>query len=373
MKKFKIFLICCFMLIISSICLVACDNTTNDPNRQYSITVQQSSNGFVAVDKSLALAGETVNITTLPDSGYAVKLIAYNSIIIEENTFIMPAQNVTVTARFAKLYDIEIDENFKDILTTNVTQSISGKTINIDIDEKYSIDKIFINGKEIQGTSFVMPEEKVVITAEYSQLKVGSYVCYARTNYDGEKEILSEETYDKLDFIEIVDSDTANFGFYIYENDIKTYLFMENISYEIDEENKIKVDLSVLPIAFEVKIINQDEITVDVGGEIILHLMYKQDIVLSGNYQSSNEEDNTSVSIGNNGKFTINIDGEIMDFNYKICGNVFIYYSDDLTSVYVGELTAVDNGFYVDMKINVEDGTFYEMGSENDYTFTKVS
>lgn len=72
----------------------------------YTITVAEAANGTVATDKTEAEEGDLITITVTPDAGYELNYVTVqkedNSYVIVEtnNTFYMPASNVTVTAVF---------------------------------------------------------------------------------------------------------------------------------------------------------------------------------------------------------------------------------------------------------------------------------
>ena len=73
--------------------------------KTYTVTVADTPNGTVTADKTTAAAGETVTLTITPDNGY--ELLAgvasdadNNQIPVTNNSFIMPAADVTVTVQF---------------------------------------------------------------------------------------------------------------------------------------------------------------------------------------------------------------------------------------------------------------------------------
>ena len=81
----------------------------------YSVNVNAVSNGSVSVDKSSSAAGQTVTITTTPNSGYelesiSVKDASNNTVTLNgegnTRTFTMPASNVTVNATFTPSYSV---------------------------------------------------------------------------------------------------------------------------------------------------------------------------------------------------------------------------------------------------------------------------
>ena len=76
----------------------------------YSITLVQTVGGTISVDKQTAAKDETVTLTATPNVGYVFKAwqITPETVTIDENnTFIMPEYDVTVTAIFEKEEDPE--------------------------------------------------------------------------------------------------------------------------------------------------------------------------------------------------------------------------------------------------------------------------
>ena len=101
---------------------VAVDNvvfqqgSTPEPGQRHSITIAEMVNGTVTADKATAVAGETVTLTVSPDEGYRLKsgsLMAGDQ-VLSGNTFIMPDQDVTVTALFEEVPVIPDTGSYKD-------------------------------------------------------------------------------------------------------------------------------------------------------------------------------------------------------------------------------------------------------------------
>ena len=76
---------------------------------KYTVTVNSTTNGTVTANKTTNVAqGETVTLTVTPASGYelgilTVKDASDNNVTVTDNTFIMPASNVTVSATFTAI------------------------------------------------------------------------------------------------------------------------------------------------------------------------------------------------------------------------------------------------------------------------------
>ncbi len=71
----------------------------------YKVTIQQSNGGTITVDKLVAKEGEQVTVTAKPESGYQLGTVTVTdsnnqSTTISNNTFTMPAGDVTITATF---------------------------------------------------------------------------------------------------------------------------------------------------------------------------------------------------------------------------------------------------------------------------------
>ncbi|MFR7760007.1 MAG: SpaA isopeptide-forming pilin-related protein, partial [Peptoniphilus grossensis] len=76
-----------------------------DPNPDYNVKVNPAENGQVSVSPTAAKEGETVTITASPSEGYVLDTLtvtygAGNPVEVTNNSFKMPAGNVTVTATF---------------------------------------------------------------------------------------------------------------------------------------------------------------------------------------------------------------------------------------------------------------------------------
>ncbi|MCH5312255.1 MAG: DUF4957 domain-containing protein, partial [Prevotella sp.] len=86
--------------------------TYSNAPETFAITVAETENGTVTVDKTEAAEGETVTITATPSEGYEIdeiKVVAADEteVTVTDNTFEMPAQAVTVTVTFKTADGIE--------------------------------------------------------------------------------------------------------------------------------------------------------------------------------------------------------------------------------------------------------------------------
>ena len=73
----------------------------------YTISVEETENGVVTVDKKTAFAGETVVVTTTPAEGYVLVALSVKNgttdVVVTDGKFEMPKGNVTITATFEEV------------------------------------------------------------------------------------------------------------------------------------------------------------------------------------------------------------------------------------------------------------------------------
>lgn len=106
------------LVIIASICavtLVACGGGSTDA-KEYAVTVAETANGSVTVSKAKAKAGDEIIVTDTPNENYVLKdgSLKANDKAILDGKFIMPKENVMITAEFVlrKEPDVHNIDNF---------------------------------------------------------------------------------------------------------------------------------------------------------------------------------------------------------------------------------------------------------------------
>ena len=94
----------------------------------YQITVDAMENGTIQVDKAEAKEGEQVNVTIVPNEGYQLQegSLMANGTPIEGNSFVMPAQDVTITAVFEKIPSTVVTEVLESVIAGAETLKESG-------------------------------------------------------------------------------------------------------------------------------------------------------------------------------------------------------------------------------------------------------
>ena len=159
---------------------------------KYNITLNTSENGSVSADMQTATEGTTVTLTVIPDEGYELDTLTVmngeTEVTVTDNTFVMPAGEVTVSATFKKIpRTITIDNSTitNGSVEADKSTAAEGDTVTLTwtAAEGYMMDKITVtdsNGDEVtvdQGLTscvFTMPASNVTVTATFKEIPVAS-------------------------------------------------------------------------------------------------------------------------------------------------------------------------------------------------------
>ena len=114
--------------------------TFQQATETYTVTVDENiANGTVVVNPTTYTAGQTVTLAVNPDEGYTLTDLTVTNTatgepvtVSENNTFVMPDGNVTVTAVFEKVYTIEAFAVYGNgTVTANMTTAAEGETVTV--------------------------------------------------------------------------------------------------------------------------------------------------------------------------------------------------------------------------------------------------
>lgn len=169
------------------------NNITPLPEGHYRITVQQSTGGNVNVSKQSAVEGEEITLSYNAKNGYLfVKIVVKDSnnqnIALNDNKFIMPANDVVISATFEKIsnqkyfleiessiyYNIELISPDEEQWEQNQGKISAGTRVVLGCDILYngyelkSWNVVDINGNRItvnSDNSFIMPNSNVIVSA----------------------------------------------------------------------------------------------------------------------------------------------------------------------------------------------------------------
>ena len=146
----------------------------------YTVTVNSATNGTVTANKTTNVAqGETVTLTVTPAIGYelgtlTVKDASDNNVTVTDNTFTMPASNVTVSATFTAIETPEPGE-CANLITYDLSKQ--NPTVEDTETEVATTDKNGSGIYKLNGISGVAVHEsgyKLVTAGDYIGVKLSS-------------------------------------------------------------------------------------------------------------------------------------------------------------------------------------------------------
>ncbi len=157
------------------------------PTTEYAITIDPSmENGTVTTDATdgKAVEGSTVALTISPAAGYKLdELVVLDgnsdpvNVDANNNTFIMPASNVTISATFKLAsYSIRVTQNIQNgSVSTDTKSATMGQvvTLNVTPNEGYKLGTLTITAPNYgqitydENFQFVMPASVVIISATF--------------------------------------------------------------------------------------------------------------------------------------------------------------------------------------------------------------
>ena len=147
-------------------------------DESYDLEINPPINGEISLiePKNQYKEGERVSLNVTADNGYALKNIFVNGVAIVGNSFVMPNRNATVTAEFVKKgYSIGVVAYNCDVI---LSQSIAyeNDVVYFEVVEhegyKTIPNGILLNGKSLNGNSFIMPASDVELNV--TALQAGS-------------------------------------------------------------------------------------------------------------------------------------------------------------------------------------------------------
>lgn len=202
-----------FIFIILAVCLVAAllamgafasapedgEETSPSPT-MYTITCQQTDNGRVTVDKSTAAGGETITVYVHPELGYELDTLMVTGAELNEsnNTFTMPARDVTITATF-KVAEYSVTATAGANGSITVSEPENGEhfvydelvTVTVTPAGGYYLESLTVNGSPVYPDyswygdytySFYIRENTTVTATFTDKLSVNVY-CNGYGNY----------------------------------------------------------------------------------------------------------------------------------------------------------------------------------------------
>ena len=139
----------------------------------YEINVEETENGSIFIDKSTASEGEIINVKATANAEYELDYITVDGKKIEEISFEMPANSVSVSAVFkVKKYNVILSENENGtvVLDKEIASKSEIVTLTVIPNLEYELDYIKVNDEKIEGTTFEMPNNDVTVTVIFKRI-----------------------------------------------------------------------------------------------------------------------------------------------------------------------------------------------------------
>ena len=154
--------------------------TVREPS--YSISKASTSNGSFDLSATSAHKGDTITVTTKPNTGYEVKSVTYNGSSASKKsdnsyTFTMPAENVTVSVEFQKAaYKVNVASvSNGNKVSVDKTSANYGDTVTVTLTPaaEYLASGVTVSGGvKVSGSgntyTFTMPANDVTVTGSFT-------------------------------------------------------------------------------------------------------------------------------------------------------------------------------------------------------------
>ena len=161
----------------------------------YKITVNEAVNGKVTADKTVAKAGDTVNLTVKANDGYepsgepTVSGVEIVTKTVDGYSFVMPEKAVTISATFTEIkedtYTVKIADASNGRVTAEPNKNVKKGTeviLTATPKEKYTLKTLTVTDSEgkpvkVESNKFTMPGSNVTVTAVFEP-QVGCTVTF---------------------------------------------------------------------------------------------------------------------------------------------------------------------------------------------------
>ncbi len=142
----------------------------------YAIRLGDTEHGTISADATSAVAGTVVTLTNAPDAGYVFDAYVSSDVTISaDGKFTMPANDVTVTARFVpNTFAVKVEPSDFAEISASAESSVVGDTVILsykDVVSGYQFKSWVIEGATLCNDScFVMPASNVMVTALFEAI-----------------------------------------------------------------------------------------------------------------------------------------------------------------------------------------------------------
>lgn len=227
----------------------------------YDVQVVKATGGTVVPNMTNAHKGDTVKLQIAPKTDYQFEKYVVkdasgkeikSSTSISDNSFTMPASNVTVTATFKEIsYNVTINTVTGGTVKSDRTTAAYGKAVALTTNPAtgYKLDKLVItndaDGKEIKHTNgkFNMPRSGVTVTATFVQKDYA--VTMSDTNAEAKigSDVVTKAHYGDTVKIEAKAGKIVNTVLVTKTNGEKVYVDMTDITFTMPD-SAVKVTVT---------------------------------------------------------------------------------------------------------------------------------
>lgn len=146
------------------------------PPQTYTIGIEPMDNGGVTADKGSAAAGDTVNLTVTPSEGYELEALSVTAngqpVEVTNNSFKMPAGNVSISATFKKKDVPEEDEGV--LIEEGKFAQITNEQVGLQL----KLFKRSLLGESLPNATFTL--EKTDANYENPEATFGTYTAVSK-------------------------------------------------------------------------------------------------------------------------------------------------------------------------------------------------
>ena len=172
---------------------------TQPPVTKYKVNIASAANGVVTASATEAAEGAEVTLTINPNANYALNTLTVKtangaSVAVNNNKFIMPEGNVTVTATFKIQYNVKIQTVTGGKVTANTTACDAKTEILLTVapDANYELDHVTVVNTATNehmpldmGNKFTMPAADVNVVATFKKSNSTAYAIKVEESANG--------------------------------------------------------------------------------------------------------------------------------------------------------------------------------------------
>lgn len=137
----------------------------------YTVNVTAGAGGSASASQAETLSGSTVILTATPDQGYRLKEWSCSDVIVTNNSFTMPAKDITVNAVFEKIptYSVTVTTDGNGTASASVSSAEEGTKVTLSAvpAQGYIFKAWESSDVTVTDNSFTMPAKDVTVKAVF--------------------------------------------------------------------------------------------------------------------------------------------------------------------------------------------------------------